>query len=292
MAYAISDGAPCREASWQWTAADGSTAPLINAGWTHSEDWYIGLGEPEGFYDLPDADNNTEPRTSQRGELGLSSEELGKTITPPLVVMAKTLPILRTKCALLRHAFSDRTYEGTMLLHPHATYSTIDWYFLAKTLFLRPQGDFSKVNTRLPFVQPYRLSVRMLDPRFYVAGDPEEISGASAATVVATNQGGASTDAIYTITVPSGSPDIHIENLSVPTPAGHAELWLRAVPAGTLVVDTRNRTLILNGLSAEGYFDSAATDMFDELIPALKRGANSIKVTGGAWSMTFRHASL
>lgn len=295
MAYAIADGAPCKEAAHEWTAFDGTEAPAMNSGWTHEEDVYLAIGEPSNFYGLPDSDNSTIPRQGQRGLLGLPSEELGATVVyNPVVVMARSLELLRSTAAEFRHAFQDRTNEGTMLLTPHATYSDIPWYFLARCTDLEPRGGDFQWNRgqRLFFAQQYVLSLLRLDPRFYVAGDPEEISGASAATVVATNDGRASTDPVFTITVPGGTPDIHLENLSLPTPAGHAELWLRDVPAGELVIDMRNRTMELDGLVADGFFDSAASDWLDELVDGLKPGANSIKVTGGAWSMSFRHASL
>jgi hypothetical protein len=290
MTYAISDGPPCEEASHGWTAADGSTAPPINPGWTHSEDVIVTMGDPAGFYSLPDADNNVQALIGQPGDAPLPSEEGGKTIVYPLLVQAKSPQLLRTTAGQLRHAFQDRDRLGTMLLTPHTAYSDIVWQYQARVIGMEPTGRFNRVEGfRLPFQQPHRLSLRLMDARFYVAGDPESITGDDGDTVTATNEGLANTDPTFQIVTSGG--DIHLENLAVMTSAGHADLWLRDVPAGTVTISFRPRGLLIGTDSAEGYFDSANTDWWDELIPGLKPGDNGIKVTGGSWTMTWRHAS-
>jgi hypothetical protein len=244
-----------------------------------------------GWYSLPEADDNRTTKNGRDGEIVLPSAELGKTIVYEGRAQAYTLADLETVVEDLRAGFRNRYREGVMTVTAGSGWGGQSWFYRARVMQLDCDADLDYVPNRpFPFQLGYQLGLRMGDARFYATGQ-RSASGAAGATVVVNVGGKAPTLPVFTIT-PTATT-VTLLNTSVATSNGTAEIHLTGVAVGTpLIVDFNARGIIgLDGTRYDELFAPETSDWWDELIPGLIPGNNSIRVDGASWTMTWYDAT-
>lgn len=285
MPVAIADGPLGLEATHTWGPL---TTPLndLDNGLPR-----IRVDRITGLHSLPDADDFRELRSARLGEVVYPGFARGKTVTYEGRLQAASLQSLRQLAHAMRAGFAERSTEQAMTISPHPGYGTQEWFYGARALAL----DIDEIQANGPwqwpqFERPFTLSLRMSDPRFFAL--PQLTSGphASGATVTIANAGTAPSDPAFSGTI--AGTTITIENATVPTDAGTAQLVID-VPAllvgESIVIQFASRTItpIISGIPGDllGYLDAAASDWWDEQIPGLVPGNNEVTVTGiSGWS--------
>lgn len=186
----------------------------------------------------------------------------------------------------MERAFSERSQLGVMIVDPQvADYGSGDsWNFTARVMQLDcdEEQTLGPEAARSPWQRPFVLSLRMLDPRFYK--EPIRTLGSGTGTRTLTNDGNAPSDPSFTVATTGA---VTITNNTV----DGRKLRFIGVPSGDLVVDFKGRTATIDGDDAIPYLQSDS-DWWDEGVPGLKPGDNSINVSGGqAWSASWYDAS-
>lgn len=286
MTVALVDGILGLEGIHTWTAASGEVFALNDM----TSPNHVSLEKIAGIHSTAEADDNRSFRTAMPGEIVYPSYRRGKTIVYEGRIRAGSLQALRAKCNEMRRAFRERSVEGTMWVAPHASYGSGSWGYNARAMQLEIDTTFTSPQNHPwgPFQHSFTLGLRMSDARYYwsivaTAGDI-----ASGTTVVVNNQGTTATDPIFTISVLSSPKTVTVENLTT-----GKSIVLTALPVSLVTVNFKTRTIRNNnGADFSGYFSPAST-WWDELVPGLVPGNNSVRVrdTDGLWLYSFQHAS-
>ena len=128
-----------------------------------------------GLHDLPDSDDNREPKTEQIGEIVYPSYARGKTVTYEGEVIGKTLQELRAGSHSLRSAFGPDIATGLnperrMVIVPHPTYGTQQHTFQGQCRLCTVEDEQTQGPTRQlsPFIRAFVIDIRLADPRLYL----------------------------------------------------------------------------------------------------------------------------
>lgn len=235
-----------------------------------------------GFYSLSEADDQRMDAGSRRGEIVLPSRARGKTVVYEGRIEAKTLVAWRQTYRGMLGAFRGRNVEGSMLINGDP-----DWLYYGRVLQLDADDspdDLSQTR-RWPFRGGFQLGLRMSDARFYVADLVQHHSGDGAAV---TNLGTTDTDPTFLLSV-SSAGDVSLYNAAI-----DKVLTFRDVPTGThtLVFGPGRRAFAAaGGADLTGLVDPAASTWWDEDVPGLVPGVNTLTITGtSSWRCDYRHA--
>ena len=254
----------------------------------------IKLNRITGLHSLPESDDERRPRTGFLGEATYPGYARGKTVVYEGVVEGSSLDNLRSKCAAFRAGLQNRSDEYLVTITPNASWGDDIWAYYARVMQLDiddVQADRSPRHARGPYGRGFMLGLRMSDPRFIYVNSSHSTSGHTTSQEL-TNQGSAPTDPTFTIIVPGGTPDIELTNADVNTSNGTARLRFNNVPTGTLTVNFARRTALLGSADAMAYFDTVYNQWWDELIPGLAPGNNTVNVTGStSWAIAYSHRS-
>lgn len=292
--FIVTDGPLGTEAMHRWTAGNGATLPWdLNDLAAFPQ---VKVRKIQGLGSLPEVDTNVDQPSTRMGEIPRAVYSRGKTLVYDLEIRADGLRGLRQMDFALKRAFSERSLLGRMEGIPHPNFDPGDhYYYDARVTAFDGDEDWSDASKlrhpRGPWIVGRTLALRLLDPRAYWTALQATGGKADGATHVCTNLGNAPTDPIFTIAVALGD-DIVLTNADIVTPAGPVALTFADMPAaGSLVVDMKERTALLDGDDVSGHFVSASSTWWDELVASMRVGTNGITVTGGAWSATWRHAA-
>lgn len=293
-AATISEGILGTEAEWHWTAGDGGLA-IINRQGVHPRFKLDGI---VGLHDLPEADDNREPRSAMLGELPYPGHPRGKTLTLEGRVQGRTLPELRTWARDLRMAFAERSLHGTMVVRPPVARGGVHHAFTARVLALEsPDTQTRDEHAVLPWQREFTLGLRMADPRFF-ADWPNKVNGAAGTGVsaVVNNPGPAHADPIFTATVAAGGT-LTLENQSILIAGVAARLRFGPITsAGTVTInfETRKATHTVDG-DIVPLLDDDFSSWWDDTVRGVKPGNNTLLVSGAAagtnWSVEFHPRS-
>lgn len=281
MALTIAHGHPGLEVPHIWNG--GLTMNVRSA-----RPW-IKLNKITGGHSLSEIEDDRDNNTGRRGETPRPAYARGKTVVYEGVLLSKTLDAMRLTATQMRGAFRDRNNEGTMLLN-----GELDWFFRGRVMsFDMDDEQFTGWGSIFPFQRAFTLALRMSDGRYYytVPHDDSAAGWASASVHLLTNEGIADTDPIFKVAIPGADATVTLENLSMPTSNGTARLRFTHLPAGLFTVDFNTRFADVGGVDVSGKWDVAYSQWWDEEIEGMHPGDNNLKVTGGAWGVSFYHAS-
>lgn len=249
-----------------------------------------------GIRSKPDSDDYRDPAKGSIGEITYSSQPRGKTIVYSGVIEATDQVSLRTAGNALMAAFAETKSEGFLGIAPPAGRGGVAWFAACKSLACDIDDEvFTTMQSVFLYSRRFTCSLRMSDPRFY-STVPVTISGASGATVVATNLGTAPSEPTFTLDgafatgprlerVGGSDPRFLDFNDSIAWPA---------IGAGQHLVVGFGRTPFATSPEIGGDFAALidfTSNWWDDEAAGILPGANSILVTGRPWSMTFYPAS-
>lgn len=282
MTWLIADGPPGIDVPHIWNSSftlnDLSVKP------------HVKIDKITGGYSFADLDDDRDANTGRRGETPRPAYARGVTKVYECTVRAKTLQSMRNLATQVRGAFRDRNNEGQMLLNG----ADVDWFFNARVLdFSMDDEQFTGWTFVYPFQRKFTLSLRLSDARTYALPqvDDHAAGHADGSAVVYTNEGDTDTDPTFTVATAAGAT-VTLENLSMATSNGTARLRFTNLPAGTLTVNFKNRTATMqDGTDVMNKWDIAYSQWWDELIEGMHSGNNNLRVTGGAWGVSYYHAS-
>lgn len=228
-----------------------------------------------GLRDRPDAEDNRSPATGRPGEILYPSLKRAR----PIVIEGRVLgsdPVdLATSVSDLLTATAD-TEQATLTLSPMPARGGIEFITACRvqTCIISPDFDHGPNDRPTPWQHAFVLSWRTTLPTY---GALPAKTNTNASTFDAVNDGGAPAELEVTVTVPSGTHDISVEN----TTTGRL-LAFKAVPAGSFVINFTGRTCTLSGVDVGArYLDDVVSDWWDENVPALQPGSNVLLQTGG-----------
>lgn len=282
MAWTIADGPAGLEGIHTW---DGAAILNDRSGGLP----YVKLEEISGLYGLPEADDLRDPRTGRQGEATRPGFPRGKGAVYTGTIYATDPRELRAYSGELRAAFAERAFEHPMRIAPPAFAGGGPiWLYSARALGcdIPERQDVGLGAMPTPWQRPITITLRLSDGRFVVdAAAVDSGAFADGATEAISQSGTADADPVFTGTIASGS-DLLLENHSVPIASGgHAFLQFLSVPAaGTVTVDFASRAAyIVDGSSVTWdlmpVLDSSS-NWWDEQVPGLLPGSNSIQATG------------
>jgi hypothetical protein len=273
----IAWGKPGREVQHQW----GAGGLILNDRHPAGAARYV-IDKLTGWYSLPEIEDARRTAGSHRGEVVLPTYPRGKTVVYEGRVEARTLPAWRGAYRALLASFQERNAEGQMLL-----LGETQWFIRARVLQLDADDDPDRLDPRRPwpFTAPFTLGLRQSDGRTYAL--PMLSHGNGLGNVV-TNLGTADTDPVIAFT--TGGGDVALQN----TTLGRT-LVFRDLPSGDYVASfgPGDRRVYRQGDGADfsGYLDADDSNWWDELVPGLVPGANTLAITGTtSWQVDFYHA--
>jgi hypothetical protein len=245
-----------------------------------------------GLHDLPEAEDNREPRNSQHGENIFPSYVRGKTVTYEGELRAATQQALAAYRQSMRAAFAERNVEGHMVSAPHATYGSVAWEYYARVLScsiddeIRTSVEEYHNGTRPVFVRNFALALRLADARYSLVDGAASSLGNAAGLETVNVVGDAPADPVFTLNVTAGqSPELYNHDyLTGTNPLGYIRMRIDPVPfTGALTVDfnARRLTLVSAGPVTTDlgyYFDHSYTDWWDEGRWGLLPGDNELEV--------------
>ena len=261
----------------------------LRSGWPRIE-----LDRIAGLHALPDADDNREATYAQHGEEIYASLVRGRTITYEGRVLARDLYSLRAHSLLLRRAASKgRLREETITVRPHDAIGGNTHQYLARVLALEMDDEqIIGVDTMpTPYQRSFVLTVRMSDPRFYLAGVDITAGGASGATVTVTNPGTVASDPVFYFNGPTPG-DLTIERLD--NLAYRKMVYEDVETTGQMRLDFSDRTFtrVSDGESFEHKRAFSESSWWDPENVGINPGTTQIKVTGGGtWNVHFTPAN-
>lgn len=285
MGVALADGPRGLEATHVWTPDEPATSPVVlNDRGALPRFWLDRIG---GFKSLPDADDNRQSRTARIGESPLPGLVRGKTITPEGRIQATSLQELRQQESLLQAALGERDLEGgwAAVPKPGLGDDTFHWETRGRVLQLDVDDEFTyDANAQpTPWQKAFLLGIRLSDPRW--TWTDTQLSAENASQVTVTNEGTAPAELVVTVGGASGTVTVFNDTIG-------DQLRFVGLPAGDLVLDSAARTATIAGDDVLAYLDSFASTWWDRGRPALRRGANTIRQTGGSSvQVSFRHTS-
>lgn len=173
MPYDASHGPPDIDATHAWTPAAGAPPPIINDRLTDPPTlpWIKLLGI-DGWGDLPEMQDNSEPVTYGAGELPYPTTILGKTVVYRWEARARTREEIRATEFALRQGYG-RSLDalGTMTVTPYAAPGGVVWTLQGRVLQFTRDPTFSYLPTlRAPFRWAGTIAIRMLRPYFTSGG--------------------------------------------------------------------------------------------------------------------------
>jgi hypothetical protein len=240
-----------------------------------------------GLYSLPDAEDLRDNPIGRRGEIPRNSVRRGKTLTYPIAVQAHSMADMRSLMGQAASSFQNLA-EGLMVITPDPAYAdgTIRSY-RARALACE-SGDEQFDNQNLwPYQQPFLLSLRMSDPRFY---DPATVTGDTGAIasghsdVVVHSTGRTDSDPVIDIYGPVTNPTISNQT------TGHSLIFDAdggiAIASGHyLRVDFFSRRVLLdNTTNRYSKLDKVASDWWDAGVEGIVPGDNAIRLAGSSFS--------
>lgn len=273
----IDSGPPGIETTHTWNAYPGGPSVMLNL---KSDPW-IRVTKITGLHSLPDVQDLRQQHAARRGEVVLPSYPRGKTLVYEGKVLALTLDSLRQTSTFMRKAFAERNVEGYMNLG-----GDVAWSYGARVMELEQDDEqLTGENSVWPYQRPFTLGLRMSDARFYISS-PSGVSAASGVAATATNLGNTDTDPTITV---NGVPALGTVTMTNSTLG--KSLQFANLPAGTLTVGFKKRTATVGGVDVTGLMVEASSSWWDEGVPGLRSGGNSIQVSGGSWTVAWNHAS-
>lgn len=284
MAWTVVTGPPGREAYHEWN------------GFTFNN-WAASSGaritQITGMKNLAEVDDQRSPAQGRRGEVLYPSYPRGKLVTIEGFCFGMSLPEMRLRENEFRNIFNERSDEGRMVLGLPSWFDPeVQFTYTARVASFEMDDD-SQPLTRVPspFLLKFLLGLRMSDPRIYAWPTPVTDGNGSGNICTPTNQGRADTDPTFVVENVPADGTVTLENLSVPTSNGHARLRFTHLPAGDLLVAFHDRIVTVDGEDARNHLDHVYSQWWDELIPGVIPGMNTLKVTGGSnYVVTFYHA--
>lgn len=285
MGVALADGPRGLEATHVWTPDEPATSPVVlNDRGALPRFWLDKIG---GFKSLPEADDNRQPRTARIGESPLPGLVRGKTITPEGRIQATSLQELRQQESLLQAALGERDLEGgwAAVPKPELGDNTHYWETRGRVLQLDIDDEFTyDANAQpTPWQKAFLLGIRLSDPRW--TWTQAQLSAINATQVTVTNQGTAPAELVVTVAGASGTVTVFNDSIG-------AQLRFAGLPAGDLIIDSAARTAQVAGGDALPYLSSLLSNWWDGGVPALRRGTNTIRQTGGSTiQVAFKHTS-
>lgn len=255
-------------------------AHLVN-GFTINDLGYdnrIRLTKITGLYSLADVEDETAGTVGQAGEWALPRDRRGRTVVYEGIIQATTLAALRLMARGLRGACRERSSEIAVLFGDDPT-----WFFTGRVMQLDMDDEQTTgPNHVRPWQRAFTLGLRLSDPRVYVwTGKTASAAANTAAT--ATNDGNTDTEPTFTMTTVSGS-DVTIQSLTL-----GKKLVLLDLPAGSLEVNFKQRTMQVGSTDVSGKLDVEESDWWDAGVPGLAPGANSVKASR-AWTVAWHDA--
>lgn len=154
---------------------DGSGGPV----WPHYR-----ITDIAGLFDLPEIEDNSEPRTETVGLTAYPSRARGKNVTYTVEVRGMSLKEMRDGGATLRDAFgpdiaTGLAVERLMIVTPSPDYGSQQHAFKARCLQVSQGTDAQDRGpnaTPTPYVRSVVIGLRLYDPRIY-EWNPESVFG-------------------------------------------------------------------------------------------------------------------
>lgn len=161
----------------QWAPATGTAPPVLNDAYAVPRVFpEIALDRVNGWRSSPELDDRRAPRTVGVGEVPYPSRTLGKLLVYEGRIVARgtdtgVLAVLEKQMAFVT-GFANMDGEGTMTVTPWtAPYGGTVWTFTARVMGWDFDPNWEVVGGEGAFVEwPFRLTLRMSDPRFYTGG--------------------------------------------------------------------------------------------------------------------------
>jgi hypothetical protein len=249
----------------------------------------------DGLFDTADHNDKREDRTAQIGETVYPNYPRGKTVLYKGELEAANEAGLNRLRQQMRAAFAAGMSTPRLIdIIPDAAYGSDVWSYFARVLpggLSIPEKVYrSRFHPHGAFARTFQLSLRMLDSRFLLTSGYQSFAGNTAGVYHAVPNYDAPADPKFTVTVPSGLPDVTLRSNTVSAPSGLARLRFLAVPAGSLVVDFTqgSRFATIAGNDAIPYLDTAYSNWWDEFIDGLAPGSNSVTAEGaGLWKVEY-----
>lgn len=263
----IAEGVLGREGYLVW---NGFSINVMDGSWPRYK-----IDEITGLWDKPDADNNSAPNTARDGETMYPSALRGKTVVYTGLIIAQNLPQLRVAMNNYKKAFTGNAL-GFLTIKPPVARGGVEWTSVGRVLSATATEvrDLPEGTRPSPWQAEFVLSIRLPVAHFLETTAPQSVTNAM--TAVCLNLGTA--PAYPKITVVHDGGDVNVLNLTT----GKA-LRFKLVPAGTIVIDfTKREAIALGVLDAVNYLDDPNSSWWDELVPGMPPGNNSIKQEGGS----------
>lgn len=249
-----------------------------------------------GLHSLPDSDDPREARQGSIGEDVYPGQARGKTITYNGRVMGRTLPELRRHAAAVRSALGDRRLERDFIIEPHPTWGVVTWRYGARVLAYDADDaqDRGRTAVPTPWQREFVLTVRMSDPRFFVASGAWPFVGANDGDPAnALNAGLAPTEPLFIINGPI--PDLlTVERTGNPSARKLVFDAVGLAAGQQLRLDffTRRLTRVSDGADFTNRIVFEESDWWDEDVYGLELGNTVVEVNGGAnWNVSWPLAS-
>lgn len=263
----------------------------------------IKLRRIPGLRSLPDGEDNREDITGRQGEVPYPSYFRGKTHSFEGTIIALNQKDLVATCEEFKSWWSERHIETLFEHVPHASYGSHHWGYFARCMACDIDEEVSVDNLHVipsPYQRNFTASCRLSDGRYrLMTEDYTSLGNDSGDSIVANAQGRASADPIFTIHGVTLGEQIDLVNTSVMTSNGTARLRFFATAAGVMTVNFASipRTVTIDTgsgiVDAILGFDSVYSQWWDEIIPGLLPGNNSIAVIGGtSWDLAFVHRTM
>lgn len=174
MAYTALHGPPDIDAKHAWAPAAGAAPPVINDRQTDPPTLpWIKLHGIDGWGDLPEVQDNSEPVTYGVGELDYPVTILGKTVVYRWEARSVTREEIRALEMGLRQGYG-RSLDvlGTMTVTPYAAPGGVVWTLQGRVLQFTRDATFThKPKLRAPYRWGGTISIRMLHPYFSTGGN-------------------------------------------------------------------------------------------------------------------------
>lgn len=175
MPYSTTNAPPWIDATLTYTPPTADAPPALND--VNREPRVlpqIRIQGIAGWYDLPDFIDNREGRTYGSGEVAYPGREIGKTLVPECRIESDDRLEFTQIIADLAHGFGDRSGEGVWTITPWAPFADEDtpviWTFSTLVTGLVFDKAPVLVDNGVTYSWGFVLTLRMSDPRFYVAG--------------------------------------------------------------------------------------------------------------------------
>lgn len=238
-----------------------------------------------GLRDRPDTEDNRAPATGRPGELLYDSLIRARPIVVEGRILGSSPVDLAQAVSALLSATADPA-QTTLMIAPLPSRGGVVFGTAARvqTCVISPTFDKGPNARPTPWQHDFVVSWRTTLP---IYGAYPVKTATHASTIDAFNAGTAPTDLALTIEVPTGNPTVTITN----TTTGRV-LTFKLVPAGTLVINFADRTVILNNVNISArYLDDLTSDWWNENVPGLQPGSNVLTLSGGtSFSVTWADA--